>query len=120
MKPAELSEKISRKQSFLLSNDGQFLGKITFNKYDADSIVNQYGSYGSKYSATSIFNQYSSYGSQYSSLSPYNRYTSTPPKIYLRGELWGFLTKNKYLGPKTVEPEALQEWMQINRIGMYD
>ena len=35
--------------------DGQLLGKITNNKNDNDSILNEYGPYGSLYSPTSIF-----------------------------------------------------------------
>lgn len=58
-----------------------YLGKLTTNKYDTDSISNEYGSYGSKYSQTSIFNSYSSFGSSYSQFSPFNKYASNPPKI---------------------------------------
>lgn len=50
----------------LYGNDGQYLGKVSNNKYDSESISNPYGKYGSKYSSTSINNQYSNYGSKYS------------------------------------------------------
>ena len=116
----ELSQRCTRRQSFLLGNDGQFLGKLTFNKYDAESIMNQYGSYGSKYSATSIFNNYSNYGSKYSSLSPFNAYTSTPPVIYLKGDKWGYLTMNKYAGTPSLSPDSLLQWMKKQGIGQYD
>lgn len=82
----------------LIASDGQFLGKLSLNRYDIDSISYEYGLYGSIYSATSFKNQYSTYGSPYSSLSPYNPYTSTPPTIYLRGQRVGFyLRTNTYL-----------------------
>lgn len=116
MNSKEIIEKITRGESFLLANDGQFLGKLSLNRYDSESISYQYGSYGSKYSSTSIFNKYSSYGSKYSSLSPFNQYTSTPPTIYLRGQKLGFLTKNRYLSGQNVDPEELFEWMKRNNL----
>ena len=107
-----------RNDSYLLAQDGTFLGKLSFNKYDLESISNPYGSHGSRYSATSIFNKYGVYGSKYSSLSPFNPYTTTPPKIILRGQEYGLLTKNRFLG-RSVDPDGLAEWMTSNHIGVY-
>jgi hypothetical protein len=53
----------------LYSRDGQYLGKVSNNKFDSESISNPYGKYGSKYSSTSINNNYSKYGSDYSTQS---------------------------------------------------
>lgn len=47
----------NRRESFLKAQDGQYLGKITTNRYDNDSILNKYGPFGSRYSNTSIFNK---------------------------------------------------------------
>ena len=99
-------------QSFLVADDGQFLGKLTLNHYDSESISNAYGLYGSKYSATSINNQYSQYGSQYSTLSPYNQYSLTSPTIYLRGRKYGCLTKNRYKFGTIIDPDFLTEWLR--------
>lgn len=112
----DIIERANQGQSFLVADDGQFLGKLCLNQYDTDSITNQYGSYGSQYSSTSINNKYSSYGSQYSSLSPFNQYSSTPPTIYLRGQKYGFLTKNKYKGGVTLDPDTLANWMRSNNL----
>lgn len=111
-------DKIRNGESFLLANDGQYLGKITLSKYDSESIFNKYSPYGSQYSPTSIFNKYSNYGSKYSSLSPFNRYTSTPPIVYYKGEKIGFLTKNKYLGygNSNIDPDQFLEWMKFKGI----
>lgn len=109
-----IADKISAGESFLVANDGQFLGKLTLNQYDTESIFNHYGSYGSMYSSTSIYNQYGNYGSPYSSLSPFNQYTSTPPAIYLRGRLYGYLTKNPYIGTNVLAPEGLLYWIRQN------
>lgn len=110
----EFNLRIAQGQSFLLANDGQFLGKLTMNRYAPDSISNIYGSYGSQYSATSINNKYSTYGSPYSSLSPFNPYTSTPPAIYFMGKFYGYLTKNNYIGMARLDPDHLNNWLESN------
>ena len=109
-------ERVKEGQSFLLADDGQFLGKLTLNEYDSESILNSYGMYGSPYSSTSIKNQYSQYGSPYSSLSPYNQYSSTPPVIYINGRIYAYLTKNKYKSATTVDPDSLNELMRKNNL----
>ncbi len=109
-----IEDRIRRGESFLIANDGQYLGRLTLNQFDAESISNPYGIYGSHYSAKSIHNEYSIYGSRFSALSPYNQYTSTPPKIYLNGHLWGVLTTNGFLySLNKVTPSDLNSWMQI-------
>jgi|TARA_B100000678_G_C18184351_1_gene492490 hypothetical protein len=109
-------ERAEQGQSFLVADDGQFLGKLSLNQYDSESISNKYGSYGSQYASTSINNQYSSYGSKYSSLSPHNQYTSTPPTIYLKGRKYGYLTKNKYKSGVILDPDNLVNWMRSNNL----
>lgn len=58
MTQGEYEMRVRRQESFLLAQDGQFLEMLSSNKYQSDSVMNEYGSYGSKYSSTSIFNQY--------------------------------------------------------------
>ncbi len=81
---------------YLYSNDGKtFLGKLTTTQYDADSIFNEYGTYGSKYSTNSIWNEYGTYGSKYSTQSAFNPYTLTPPIIVDSNyNIIGYLTAN--------------------------
>lgn len=55
MTQGEYEMRVRRQESFLLAQDGQFLGMLSSNKYQSDSVMNEYGS---KYSSTSIFNQY--------------------------------------------------------------
>jgi hypothetical protein len=38
----------------LVAADGQFLGTISSNAFDSDSVCNQFGRYGSQFSSTSI------------------------------------------------------------------
>jgi hypothetical protein len=97
-------------ESFIIANDGTYLGSLNKNAYDQKSIFNEYGPYGSEYSPTSIFNQYSQYGSEFSQLSPFNPYTSTPPKIFIHGIFYGYLTVNEYVSGKKVNPKTLKEW----------
>ena len=65
----------------LYSQDGKYLGTLSNNRFDADSVSNPYGKYGSRYSADSINNPYGRYGSRFSSESPNNPYASRPPVI---------------------------------------
>lgn len=60
----------------IYGQDGQYLGKLSNNPYDLDSISNPYGLYGSKYSNYSINNPYGKYGSEYSYQSPYGGNTT--------------------------------------------
>ena len=89
------------------------LGILSSNKYQTDSVMNEYGTYGSKYSSTSIFNQYSQYGSRYGFYSPFNPYTSTPPQIILKGQWVGLLTANTFLQNR-LDPHQLFDWIYDN------
>jgi len=88
------------RDSYLEAADRQYLGKITANAYDQNSILNQYGSYGSQYSATSIFNQYCPYGGAYGQFSPENPYTTQPPVLYIDGKRLGVVTTNETIADR--------------------
>ena len=112
----DIQHRVMRLESFLLAADGQFLGKLSTNQYDYESILNPYGRYGSKFSSFSIWNQYGRYGSQYSTYSPYNQYSVNSPLIYLRGRQYGYLTNNPYRYGNKVKPDYLEQWMNENRL----
>ena len=63
----------------IIAADGRYLGRLSANPYDSDSVSNPYGRYGSPYSPTSINNPYSQYGSAYSPISPNNPYATNSP-----------------------------------------
>lgn len=65
----------------LYAKDGTYLGEMNSNPYDANSINNPYGKYGSPYSPTSIKNPYSKYGSPYSTESVNNPYLPSNSNI---------------------------------------
>jgi uncharacterized protein (TIGR03437 family) len=90
----------------IYSQDGKFLGKITSNRFDQDSIGNSYGSYGSSYSSNSIFNTFGAYGSDFSSTSAFNQFASSPPVIVIGGRVQWYLTVNASKSPR-IQPTQL-------------
>lgn len=96
------------KNSKLIAQDNEntYLGKI-LNSFSADSIFNEYGTYGSKYNSKSIWNNYSSFGSTFGTHSAFNNYTSTPPMIIKNKKIIGYLSKNKSI-PSSVSPIFLK------------
>jgi hypothetical protein len=110
---SEIDSRILRNESFIQSGDGQFLGKLTPNVYDNESIFSKFGKYGNKFSQESIFNRFSKYGNEFNTLSPYNQFSNNPPKIYLNGKFVAHLTKNTQLTP-SVHPEEIFDWAQKN------
>jgi hypothetical protein len=81
--------------SQLRTPSGIFLGNVNRNKFDADSLINPYGTYGNRFAAESIFNKYSQYGSPYGTESPYNKFSTTPPVFVKDGGSLGYLTVNQ-------------------------
>ncbi len=77
-------------------NNSKEQPKDSLHRFDQNSILNTYGTYGSKYSNTSIFNQYCLFGGKYSQFSPFNQYTNTPPRIFREKQCISWLTVNKY------------------------
>lgn len=65
----------------IYAQDGTYLGKLSTNPFDPDSISNPYGQYGNPY-GNNLMNTYGVYGSKYSSQSWTNPYTTTAPGVY--------------------------------------
>ena len=93
----------------------QYLGYITHDRYHSESIINEYGSYGSSYGLTSIRNEFSSYGSDFGLFSAYNEFSINPPIIYSWNgsyfEPEAYLTKNHFLAGTTVDPDVLIQYL---------
>ncbi|HYE18031.1 MAG TPA: hypothetical protein VEA69_06285 [Tepidisphaeraceae bacterium] len=49
----------------LVDSDGKYLGRLSANQYDPDSVSNPYGRFGNKYSPDSVNNPYGA-GNPYS------------------------------------------------------
>lgn len=74
-----------------------YLGRLSSNRYDPESVSNPYSTYGSPYSTRSVVNPYSSYGSPYSPRSWRNPYTTGGPGLYSQdGTYLGRLNSNRY------------------------
>lgn len=97
----------------IVAEDGEFLGKITMNRFDPQSIGNEVGRFGSPVSRTSILNEIGQYGGQISRMSPFNQITSVPPRIFLGDRFIGYLTVNPVKSPR-VDPRALIGWLRAN------
>jgi hypothetical protein len=98
----------------VISDNGVFLGRISKMSFEADSIGNSVGNYGSSFSPTSIFNTVGGYGSSVSSLSPWNSVTFTPPKIFTADGLhWCYLTINQTLNPR-IDPSIVAAYVKSN------
>ena len=79
--------------------DGTYLGLVSSNPYASESILNNYGSYGSEYQANSIFNAYGTYGGLYGSNSACNSYASSSnvPYVLYQGVKVTYLTINSFV-----------------------
>jgi hypothetical protein len=96
------------------TNYTQYLGYFSCvfcTELSADSINNQFGSYGNLFSTTSIRNQFSLYGSQFSTDSACNQLASNPPRVYNsnRSVYYGELTVNQFR-PATIG--TFVSWLQ--------
>ncbi len=90
----------------IASHRGEFLGFVFNNEYDAKSICNEYGKYGSPYGQT-IFNKYGTHGGEYSDTGAYNRRAKNPPVIIVNNQIVGFVTKNPQFGEARIDPDIL-------------
>lgn len=99
----------------LYSNDRKvYLGKLTSDKFDANSVFNTFGTYGSSFSADSIWNKFGTYGSEFSSVSAFNDFSSKPPVIMFNGEIIGYLTTNSIGFANSISPHELLKWLEDN------
>lgn len=95
----------------LVADDGTFLGIVSRNQMDANSISNEFGQYGNDLSQKSIFNDLGPYGGDLSPMSPFNDLSIKPPKIITRNGKWIFLTANDLKAPR-VDPQILIAWLK--------
>jgi len=78
-------------------NHDQYLGCMTCDTDDLNSIWCILGNYGSTHNAKSIWNEIGEYGSKKSDYSPYNEKAKYPPLILdEKGKSYGYLTINKH------------------------
>lgn len=66
----------------IYSTDGQYLGTLSSNPYDANSVSNPYSRHGNPYEPESITNPYGRHGNPYSPDSVSNPYTTSSPRYW--------------------------------------
>jgi len=92
--------------ALLFGDDGQYLGRFT-NRFDSQSVLNEFGTYGSRFSSTSTNNEFGTYGSNFSSLSAWNPFASRPPLIVRNGQFVAYYTVNTARTPRVSPAVAL-------------
>ena len=95
----------------IVASDGTFLGLVSRDRIDPNSILNEQGPYGSSIYPNSIFNPYGTYGSRYAALSPFNEFSPSPPKIVKNGAQMGSLSANQYI-MGAIHPDELLRWLR--------
>lgn len=94
----------------LWAGDGQFLGVISTDRYDSNSIGNSFGVYGGQFGVYSIVNSFGVYGGQFGAYSPYNPFCPNPPIIVYQGQPVLMITRNAYAqtnGLQVIDPDLL-------------
>ena len=79
-------------------NQDVYLGCLSCDASEPESVFNEFGSYGSPYSPYSLWNPQTAYGSAQSPLSPRNPRATDPPVVKDQyGEFHGYLTVNQHM-----------------------
>lgn len=69
-----LSASVHANPPIVVGARGQYLGTMSANPYEASSVTNPFGLYGSEYSPVSLSDPYGLFGSPYSTESATNEY----------------------------------------------
>lgn len=97
----------------IYANDGTFLGVVSKDPFDPNSISNSFGDYGSEFSQASIFNEFGPYGGEFSPLSPFNDFSSTPPRVVRDNTVLGYLTTNAFI-PNRIDANEFVAWLNTD------
>ena len=93
---------------FIYSDDGKnkYLGKITKNQFDSESIWNEFGEYGNDIDIDTIWCNVGTYGGSVSMYSSSATLATHPPKIYDKnGNFVAYLTENTAKYPSYTKTE---------------
>jgi len=90
------------------NNNSVYLGCLTCNQYDNESICNKFGTYGNSFNNLSIWNQFGTYGNSFNSYSPWNSFSSYGPVIIgSNGFNYGYFTTNAFKFNRTLNQSLL-------------
>ena len=93
---------------YLVGQDGQYLGRLSANSLDPDSVSNPLGRYGSSLSPTSINNPLGRYGSPLSPYSATNPLATQAPIIIAPTPSYGYGNYGTY--PVTPSTRYRSRW----------
>ncbi len=93
----------------IVAADGTFLGVVSKDRLDLDSIANKVGKFGNTAGKESIFNDEGKYGGKLGAQSAFNEMCTRPPKIVLPSGKWTYLSANEERVPR-VDPYVLIAW----------
>lgn len=99
----------------VVSGDGEFLGFVTRNHDDPNSLANVQGIYGSPLAPNSIFNKNGKFGKDGSDFSVSNNLALRPPRIVKDDGKWIYITANKAISPR-VGMEELVNWLNPGNV----
>lgn len=94
----------------LWAPNGQFLGVLSSDQYDVNSISNPYGLYGGSHGFYSIQNPCGMYGGVCGFYSPYNISSFNPPIVLYQNQPVLVVTRNSYIqtnGLPVVDPDLI-------------
>lgn len=87
-----------------LSVHAQYLGNLSSNEFDPDSIANPFGA-GNPFTPNSLTKEFSRFGSPFSNQSASNPYATDAPLLYdQQGNYRGKLSTNQYDPDSTSNP----------------
>jgi hypothetical protein len=95
-------------QDGLSSIPNTYLGTIT-NKFETDSIFNEFGLFGSPFGLDSIWNEFGLFGSTFGLHSAFNSFSSSAPMMIKNNVIIGYITTNVFFHPGySISPNDLK------------
>jgi hypothetical protein len=76
-----LAGAVEAQAPIIIGPNGLYLGTLSANPYDPNSVANPYGRFGSRFSPDSINNPYGQWGSPYSPNSVTNPFSTRGPRV---------------------------------------
>lgn len=76
-----LASALRAEPPIVVGSNGEYLGTLSANPYEATSITNPFGLYGSAFSPVSVQDNFGLYGSPYSNDSLNNEYLVSETKL---------------------------------------
>jgi hypothetical protein len=96
--------------SVIVASDNTYLGVISTDPNDPDSVANPNGQFGDPTSPDSIWNPDGRFGSQSQDDSPWCDWATRPPQLFLDGRFRGYLSTNELVYPR-IDPYWLANYL---------